>query len=87
MTLAERCGAYWLINLIVSHQLSASVRSEPFQVWELKLCKTTNGAKVTCADGNRRELISQRIPYTDFPLPEGITVYLIDGVLLLPSEY
>jgi hypothetical protein len=87
MTLAERCGAYWLIDLIVSHQLSPHVRLEPFQVWELTPNKTTAGAKTTCTDGNGHKLASQRIPFTDFPLPEGIKVYMADNVILLPSEY
>ena len=32
------------------------------------------------------EAISQKIPYTDFPL-KRITLYCQQGVLLLPSEY
>jgi hypothetical protein len=35
----------------------------------------------------KKELARQEIHYTDFPLPEGITLYLDGGVLLLPSEY
>ena len=31
-------------------------------------------------------IITQEIPYTDFPLDE-IKFYLIGGVILLPSEY
>ena len=38
-------------------------------------------------DGNRRLLAQLEIPYTDFPLPEGITLFLEDGILLLPSEH
>ena len=30
--LAEKAGAFWLVDLIASHQLSRKVRAEPFQV-------------------------------------------------------
>jgi hypothetical protein len=32
--LAEKCGAYWLIDLIISHQCYKNVNREPFQVWD-----------------------------------------------------
>ena len=86
-TMAEMCGAYWLIDLIVSHQNSARVRREPFQVWTLKPSKTTRGAMARADDGNGNKIAAQRIPYTDFPLPEGIKIYLADNVIMLPSEY
>jgi hypothetical protein len=31
-------------------------------------------------------VVKQKIPYTNFPLDE-VKMYLIDGVILLPSEY
>jgi len=37
-------------------------------------------------DTGKKALVMQRIGYTDFPL-KSIKLYLIDGVLLLPSEY
>lgn len=37
--MADACGAYWLIDLVISHQLTKSVRFEPFQVWQLKESK------------------------------------------------
>jgi hypothetical protein len=45
----------------------------------------------TAADRNAHRwtagpLVRQEIEYTDFPLP-SIDLWLIDGVLLLPSEY
>ena len=92
-TLAEESKCYWLIDAIVSYQLSVKIRQEPFQVWTLKV--ENNQGVLTCGDGNDTPpLISQKIPYTDFPLEE-ITLYLEDGsldgehfakVLMLPSE-
>jgi hypothetical protein len=76
-----------LIDVIVSHQLNARVRREPFQIWKLNPCKTSDGAMVAAEDGNNHKIASQRIPYTDFPLPEGIEIYMEGNVILLPSEY
>lgn len=76
----ESCDAYWLLTAISSYK-----RTEPFQVWEL--IKDGNGAILTMKeDSDQPILVKQRIPFTDFPLV-GITLWLIDGVLILPSEY
>jgi len=90
--LADEAGAYWLLDIIASYQLQDEIRREPFQVWELKLSpnNATTGkyeAVVTMkTDTNRPLLVKQQIEYTDFPL-DSITLYLIDGVILLTSEY
>jgi hypothetical protein len=87
--LAESAGACWLIDVVASYQHYASVRRcGDFQLWELRLTPgRKNMAVVTCrADTNARPVVTQRIPYTDFPLPEGIKLYVRDGVLMLPSE-
>jgi len=93
--LADEAGAYWLLDIIASYQMgnaNAKIRREHFQVWELKLSpdNTTTGeheAVVTMkTDTNRPLLVEQQIEYTDFPL-DSITLYLIDGVILLTSEY
>jgi hypothetical protein len=44
-------------------------------------------ALLICENGNKKELARQEIEFTDFPLEEGIKLYLSGGVLLLPSEY
>ena len=49
--------------------------------------KNGNGAKVICTDGNDNKLVSQKIYYTDFPLEEGITLWVENGIILLPSEH
>src|SRR3990167_6373010 len=78
--LAERAGAYWLIDLIAS-----SHRKEPFQVSRLE--KTDKGWLATMKeDSDQPVLVRQEIEYSDFPLNE-IELWLIDGVLLLKSEY
>jgi hypothetical protein len=85
--LAEKAGAYWLIDLVASHQ-TARLRQEEFQVWILTVnCERTPMAVATCcADTSAPVLVRQEIPYTDFPLP-SIRLWLVGGVLMLPSEY
>ena len=81
--LAEKAKAYWLIDVIASYQ--PQQKKVPFQLWEFK--KTGDAGVVTMReDTGEPELVRQEIEYTDFPLDE-IKFYLIDGVLLLPSEY
>ncbi len=78
--MAEVGGAYWLIDAIASYR-----RREPFQVWKLTV-KDGKGALTMQEDSDQPVIVKQKIPYTDFPLDE-ITLFLIDGVLLLTSEY
>lgn len=75
----------WLLDAIVSHQHDARVRSEPFQVWTLKVADDRT-AVLTCEDGDHGVVTSQAIAFTDFPLPE-ITLWLQNDVIFLPSEY
>jgi hypothetical protein len=91
--LAEKAGAFWLIDLIASHQLSCRVRTEPFQLWTLtRTGKRTPMAVAECrADTDAPVLARQEIEFTDFPL-QSIKLYCVDGgddtvVLMLPSEY
>ena len=82
--MAERFKAYWLIDVVFSYQ-DKKIGSIPFQVWEI----TSTGDKATVEmkeDTDQPILVSQKIGFTDFP--EGmLKMYLIDNVLLLPSEY
>lgn len=82
----DRAGAYWLVDAIASYRQHPLARQEPFQCW--KLTRTTGTAAVLeMNDGNsERAIIRQQIEYTDFPLPE-IEMYLVDGILMLTSEY
>lgn len=88
---AEKAGAYWLIDAIMSHQ-SAKVKAacDGFQHWKLTKNKTGSGAKLVCSDGGKdgnkaRAVVTQRIEFTDFPLP-GIEFYLENNVLMLKAE-
>lgn len=83
--LAEMCKAFWLLDAILSHQTDPSVKLEEFQVWQLKEIEN-NTYLLTCEDGNKNQITSQAIPYSDFPYKEA-TIWFIDNVLLLPCEY
>lgn len=79
--LHEACEAYWLLIAISSHH-----RKEPFQVWELKVNEDKSATLTMKEDSDQPTRVEQNIAFTDFPL-EGIKLYQIDNVLLLPSEY
>ncbi|NCT76504.1 MAG: hypothetical protein GXC78_18355 [Chitinophagaceae bacterium] len=83
--LLQQCKDYWLVDLIISHQLNRTVHATSFQVWKLKRC---NGDSflITATDGNNNEIARQSIEYSDFPYDEG-TLWLVDETILLSDEY
>lgn len=83
--LAEMCKSFWLLDVILSHQVHAKVRKQAFQVWKIKHLGNDKFA-VTCEDGNNNKVTEQIIEYSDFPYEEA-TIWLTDNVLLLPCEY
>ena len=87
--LAQEGQAHWLINAIFSWQTDKRIKNNPelqeFQFWELKV-KENRSAILTCFGDEDKIILTQQIPFTDFPLPE-IELYLVEKVLMLPSEY
>jgi hypothetical protein len=83
--MASECKCYWLIDLIMSHQLHEKVKKERFQVWDLKR-EEKNRFVAICTDGNHNHVTRQTIAFSDFPY-DIATLWLVDGVLMLPSEY
>ncbi len=83
--LAELSSAYWLIDLIISHQCKKDVNNERFQVWVLTRVKD-NVFKIVATDGNNNRVTSQVIPFSDFPF-DMATIWLVDGCLMLPCKY
>ena len=86
--LAEKAGAYWLIDEIALLQLKPKVGRQAFQVWKLKV--KNSKAVLSCEDGNGNKVYAKRITFTDFPLPEIELWGEHDGqhrVILLPSEH
>jgi hypothetical protein len=88
--LAEKAGAYWLLDLIGSWQPEIIARygdrGKEFQAWRLVKKQDSSGWIARCEDGNNGYLVSQEIEYSDFPL-DIVEVWCIGGVMLLPSEY
>ena len=77
----ESCEAYWLLIAISSYN-----RKEPFQLWQLTVKENCSAVLTMREDTGQPFKVKQEIEFTDFPLQE-ISLYLIDGILLLPSEY
>ena len=81
---SDAAGCYWLLDFIGERSKKLS---PTLQVWKLLV----NGDKSASVRASIDEegvkfRTFKRMQYTDFPLPE-FKLYLIDNVLLLPSEY
>lgn len=83
--MADTCGAYWLVDLVISYQLEKNVRLEPFQVWQLKRVED-DAFQVEATDGNDKQIASQKIPFSDFGYDQA-TIWMVNGCLMLPNEY
>lgn len=87
--LAEAGGAWWLLDAIYSWQsqlLPNHKQLGEFQLWTLTVADDQTAELVCQEDTASEVLASQQIEYTDFPL-DSIKIYLIEGIMLLPSEY
>jgi uncharacterized protein DUF6876 len=82
--LAEKAGAYWLIDLVASYQ--PRLHDVPFQVWELRVNDDHSALVTMREDDGLPFKVRQEIAYTDFPLPR-FSWYCIDSIMLLKSEY
>ena len=87
--LAERGGAYWLIDAIASWQSDPRVSQDrmlqQIQFWTLTV-NDDRSALLVCERDEGDIVVTQDIPLTDFPL-EKIKLYFQEGVVLLESEY
>ncbi len=87
IAVAHACGAFWLLDIIASYQPKLKkAGQDEFQSWNLNLNPSGSGAVVTCTDGNENVLITQKIPFTDFPYA-SLNLFVEDGIILLPSEH
>jgi hypothetical protein len=84
IALAEAAGCFWLLDVIGSYQTNRRLDPE-FQVWRLDVNRKRQSGIVR-GYNDTDLIITQDIPFTDFPLGE-VKLFLIDGVILLPSEY
>jgi len=84
IALAEAAGCYWLLDIIGSYQTDERLDPE-FQVWKL-VVDLGDSSAIVKGYNDVDLIITQDIPFTDFPLDQ-VKLYLIDGIILLPSEY
>lgn len=78
---ADKAGAYWLMDIIATQP---EIHHEPFAVVDLIVADSEADLVVT--DGNDNEVYRRHIDFTD--CPDGIwRFFVIDNVVLLPSEY
>lgn len=91
--LAERAGAFWLLDEIAIANLTRSVvHDEPQQIWKLR--REGRGAILSCdgndGNGGNARLFTKAIPLTDFLLGEFTLCCFEDSqlgrVIFLPSE-
>jgi hypothetical protein len=84
--LAERAGAYWLLDEILLIQIEAARFNLPdFQCWKLTVHEDRS-ATLVCLDGDMVERYRKRISWTDFPLPD-VELWFANDTLYLPSEH
>lgn len=81
----KECMAYWLFDAILSYQMEETIKTLPFQKWILEQ-QLDDTWELRGEDGNDQVMVVQGILYSDFPLP-SITFFLVDGVVMLPTEY
>jgi hypothetical protein len=84
--LARAAEAYWLVDAIASWQSHVRAIEPEFQVWELVVHENRHAELAARQDSGMEPIVSQKIEYTDFPM-KSITLYVENGVLLLPSEH
>jgi hypothetical protein len=84
IALATEAECFWLLDAIGSYQGKNNKLDPEFQVW--KLTVNPDNSAVLRGYNDETLIVEQKIPYTDFPLDE-IKLYVINNVILLPSEY
>lgn len=84
IALAEAAGCFWILDIIGSYQTNEKL-DPAFQVWQMEVNHADSSAVVR-GFNDTELIITQEIPFTNFQLDE-LKLYLIDGIILLPSEY
>lgn len=80
-------GCGWLIDAVLSHQHNPTIGALEFQAWRLAV-RADSSCELICDDGNGRlNMLMQLIGYTDVPRSWKLKLWLVDGVLMVPSEY
>lgn len=88
----EAAGAFWFLDIIASYQNDSRVRNDEmlqgFQFWNLKVDLKEGTAVASLERDSNDVVLTQKIPYTDFPLAELKMYYApAEGIVCLPNEY
>lgn len=78
---AEQAGAFWLMDILATQP---EIRQQPFA--HATLTVTDGTGNLTVTDGNDNQVYERTIDFTDCPTGKW-EFYIIDGVILIPSEY
>ena len=81
--LQDSADCHWLIDFIASKQ--PYIRHLDRQFWDLDP-KAEGGPVARCRDRRGNEWVRQEIVCLEFPLDEGIRLFLQENMLFLPSE-
>ena len=84
--LATTVSAYWLLDIIGTECFPRQKSGEWDSFVAIHLVVEACAMTIHVQDGNHNSYVQKNIPLTDFPTGECV-LWLIDGVLLLPSEY
>ena len=84
--LVTTVSAYWLLDIIGTECFPRQKSGEWDSFVAIHLVVEACAMKIRIQDGNYNPYEQKNIPHTDFPTGEWV-IWLIDGVLLLPSEY
>ena len=82
-------GAGWLVDKVGSYQYDRRLKNEElqyFQLWKLEKCADGKWLLTCRQDTGMAPVISETIDFSDFPI-DNFEWYVIDGVMLLKSEY
>ena len=84
--LAATVSAYRLLDMIGTEFFPKQKSGEWDSFVVIKLAVAERSMLISVQDGNHNDYLHKNIPFTDFPEGEW-ALWLIDGILLLPSEY
>jgi len=83
LALAEAAGCFWLLDIIGCYQTDKRLDPQ-FQVWTL-VVNLEDGTATVNGFNDMTLIVTQDILFTDFPL-DALKLFLMDGIILLPSE-
>lgn len=82
-------GAYWLLDILITQsEILKALNADHFLVVQLTVTEDAKAVLVVTNDTGSGATVYYRreIDFTDCPAGEW-RLYLVDGVILLPSEY